>query len=333
MLVQRLGLHARPTAAWRTAARASRLYATTRPLPSAHDQPVRGQEPPLPTEATPQDPTVPPMYPNAPSVRGEQPPLPTDEDSPSAIPTTPRPAFGGVPPAPRSLEAAPVNPAIADPVAHPTLIPARPVPQAMPAAHDATWGQESPFPTPATAQQTSYPITPPQPPRGQEPPLPGEAVQAPFTAPPVAPVRQEPPPPPPRVEPVYQPPPPPPKKRTFASELHLAMYVLIAELFLTFVLGGVLGAAYVPWYRSVQQDTRALEAILIERERVRQFKAAALRTRTNARPVKSTSRGGTSTGSTYSSRTRRHQNVSSDRVNTEIMHRTGSSDAFSGAPL
>ncbi len=44
---------------------------------------------------------------------------------------------------------------------------------------------------------------------------------------------------------------------------------LTAELFLTFLLGGVLGAAYVPWYRSVQQDTRALEAILVERERVR----------------------------------------------------------------
>ncbi|BEI81714.1 hypothetical protein CcaverHIS002_0208740 [Cutaneotrichosporon cavernicola] len=230
MLLQRLGLRAlRPT---RPMMRA-RAYATSRPPPSPNDEPVRGQEPPLPTEATPQDATVPPMYPNAPPVRGEQPPLPTEEDS-SASAAAPLAASG---------QAAP--------------------------AHEATWGQESPLPTPSTAKDdTVYPRTPPEPPRGQEPPLPGEAVQAPFTAAPVAPVRQEQPPPPPAqsqkqapppAQPQEQapPPPPPPPRKKRAS----------TKMLLVFFLGGVLGFAYVPWYRRVKQESQALEAILVERER------------------------------------------------------------------
>ncbi|BEJ12416.1 hypothetical protein CspHIS471_0208760 [Cutaneotrichosporon sp. HIS471] len=216
MLLQRLGLRAlRPA---RPMMRA-RAYATSRPPPSPNDESVRGQEPPLPSEATPQDATVPPMYPNAPPVRGEQPPLPTEEDSPTSA---------AAPPA-ASGQAAP--------------------------AHDATWGQESPLPTPSTAKDgTVYPPTPPEPPRGQEPPLPGEAVQAPFTAAPVAPVRQEQPPPAPPQPQQQAPLPPPPKKRASTKML------------LVFFLGGVLGFAYVPWYRRVQQESQALEVILVERE-------------------------------------------------------------------
>lgn len=166
-------------------ARSARLYATTtRPPPSPSDNPPRGQEPPLPSPASPQDATTAPMYPNAPPIRGQEPPLPTDEDRPAAATATVAPIQ--VTPSPKPV---------------------------VPAAHDPTLG---PDPLTARTGDVGYPKVPPEPPRGQEPPLPTDAVQPAFTVPPSRPVQsQQPTPPPPRAEepePPQSPPPPQPRK-------------------------------------------------------------------------------------------------------------------------
>lgn len=42
-------------------------------------------------------------------------------------------------------------------------------------------------------------------------------------------------------------------------------------------LGAILGAEYITWYREVQYDTKRMEAILVEREKVSSARRGSLR--------------------------------------------------------